>query len=48
MQTSGRNLVKSYGLAEAVTAQILQLRNSLIFAAPDILSQTQIIATPQW
>ena len=30
MQISGRKFVKSYGLAEAITARILQLRTSLI------------------
>ena len=30
MQTSGRKFVKSYKLADAVTAQILQLQTSLI------------------
>ena len=33
MQTSGRKFVKSYRLAEAVTARILQWRTFLIFVA---------------
>ena len=35
MQTSGRKFVKSYGLADAVTVGILQLRTFLIFATLD-------------
>ena len=38
MQTSGRKFVKSYGLADEVTARILQLQTSLIFAVPEFLS----------